>query len=105
MVNNLQMVNRKSRLSDNGYGQRVYSLGYSKHKEFTIWWMVKKRLRSRVSASCGFTIWERVRMFLVRKLNSPKDAKLNFLQNGYLVFSFFFVFDPQKTKFRFFENK
>ena len=41
MVNYLQMVNRKSILSDDGYGHIVYSLGYSKHKEFTIWCMVK----------------------------------------------------------------
>ena len=44
IVNYLKMVNRKSNLSDNGYGQRVYSLGDSKpdgNIEFTIWYMVK----------------------------------------------------------------
>ena len=51
----------KELLSDNGYGQRVYSLGDSKHKEFTIWYMVKKRLQSSVSTPGGFTLWERIK--------------------------------------------
>ena len=37
MVIYLSNGKSKELLSDNGYGQRVYSLGDSKHKEFTIW--------------------------------------------------------------------
>ena len=40
-----------------------------------------------------------------RKQKTPKDAKWNDLQNGYLGFSNVLVFDPQKSKFRFFKNK
>ena len=39
-----------------------------------------------------------------RNQRTPKDANLHALQNGYLKFSKFLFFDPQKLKLRFFKN-
>ena len=64
MVNYLQMGNQKSKLSDYGYGQRVYSLVIVNTQNLDLL-EGKKRLRSSVSTPDGFTIWERVKVFLV----------------------------------------